>query len=297
MGALRELVERHRVATPPNVVAARLRANGRLLATPTRGVWEFAPAAHAGPIGHANPTLPLAAALAANPGLRAALTHTGAAWAHGYADRTPARLDVAVPHASHPPAGLACATRVAYFDARLPTERLKGVPVLAPASLLAHLSESPTAVRSWTTVTQWLPELAGGLECETLLRELEGRTTATRVRAGYLLAGLRRDLAELVRHEVGPVVRFGPRDGDVRRHDSTWRVNDTALPSGPTTWARYERGSVPAAAAGASADREPADAARRDARGDDVAPLGRRRGLPAAVGRSRRGRSPDPSRR
>lgn len=237
MGMLRELVQRHGVATPANVVAARLRTHGWLLPTPTRGVWEFAPAAHAGPVGHANPTLALAAAVAADPALHAALTHTAAAWAHGYADRAPSRLDVAVPFESRAPAGLAHATHLTRFDAHLSPQRLKGVPVLAPASLLVHLAESPTAVRSWSTVVEWLPELAADLDRDALPTELEGRTVATRVRAGYLLSGLRPDLADLVRDDVGAVVRFGARSDAVRRHDSTWRVNDTALPSHPTTWA------------------------------------------------------------
>lgn len=236
MRDLRRLVQRHGVATSANVVAARLRTHGWLLPTPARGVWEFAPAAHAGPVGHANPTLPLAAAHAAHPLLRAALTHTAAAWAHGYADRAPSRLDVAVPQESRPPAGLARTTHLTRFDARLSPQTLKGVDVLGPASVLVHLVESPAAVRSWTTVIEWLPELAADLDRDTLATELDGRTVATRVRAGYLLSGLRPDLADLVRHDVGAVVRFGPRADAARRHDSTWRVNDSALPSDPTTW-------------------------------------------------------------
>lgn len=73
MPTLRDLLERHGVATPANVVAARLRILGWLLDTGTRGVWEFSPASRAGPISRGDPTLPLSAALAAQPALPAAL--------------------------------------------------------------------------------------------------------------------------------------------------------------------------------------------------------------------------------
>lgn len=236
MDTLRALVARHRIATPANVVAARLRTHGWLLPTPVRGVWEFAPASHAGPVGRGSPTLPLAAARTGRPSLPAALTHSSAAWAHGYADRAPARLDVVLPHGEQPPVALSRATHVTHFDAHLAPVLLKGVPALGAASLVVHLAERPTAVRAWTTVVEWLPELAADLLSETLLVELAGRTAATRVRTGYLLSGLRPDLADLVRSDVGPVVRFGGRNTSLRRHASTWRVNDTALPSDPTTW-------------------------------------------------------------
>src|SRR5664280_2847162 len=53
------------VATEPKMVADRLRKLGWLLPTGTAGVWEFAPAAHAGPIGHGGQFLGLRVALAA----------------------------------------------------------------------------------------------------------------------------------------------------------------------------------------------------------------------------------------
>ena len=52
---LREIVARHQLGTSPKVVAARLRQAGWLLPTGRRGVREFAPGAHAGPIGHGDP--------------------------------------------------------------------------------------------------------------------------------------------------------------------------------------------------------------------------------------------------
>jgi hypothetical protein len=49
------LAEEAGLRTPAKVVAARLRATGWLLPTGQRGVYEFAPGAHAGPYGHGDP--------------------------------------------------------------------------------------------------------------------------------------------------------------------------------------------------------------------------------------------------
>jgi len=236
MPMLRELAARHHIGSPPNVVAARLRALGWLLDTGTRGVWEFAPAAHAGPIGRGDPLLPLRTALTADPGLPAALAMSAAAWAHGYADRVPGRLDVALSPGARVPAALARATHVTPFAANLLPTTVRGLPTHRPATILAHLATTPTAVRSWDSTTEWLPDLAADLDADDLNAELTGRPTAARVRAGYLISGLRPDLATPLRAEVGDVVRFGPRDAQPLRHSSAWRVLDSLLPSDPTTW-------------------------------------------------------------
>jgi hypothetical protein len=49
MALVRALVARHGIRTDPKLVALRLRQRGWLLETGVRGVWEFAPGAHAGP--------------------------------------------------------------------------------------------------------------------------------------------------------------------------------------------------------------------------------------------------------
>lgn len=54
---LAELRARADVRTPLRVVASRLRDRGWLLATPQRGVWEFAPAELAGPYSSKDPLL------------------------------------------------------------------------------------------------------------------------------------------------------------------------------------------------------------------------------------------------
>ncbi|MEU4360927.1 type IV toxin-antitoxin system AbiEi family antitoxin [Promicromonospora sp. NPDC023987] len=230
---LAEIVARHRLGTASKVVAARLRERGWLLSTGTKGVWEFAPGAHAGPYGHGEPTLPLQAALAARPGLPAALSLNTAAWALGYADRVPARLDVAVPPHTRVPQSLAANTNVTTYGPSLDTVSAKGAPTHRSESIVVHLASVPTTVRSWSAVLEWLPDLAADLSAERLDLELRDRPTAVRVRTGYLMSGLRPDLAEPLRADVSGPVRFGPRAAKVRRHDPSWRVLDALLQVDP----------------------------------------------------------------
>jgi hypothetical protein len=233
---LRAIVARHQLGTSPKVVAARLRQAGWLLPTGRRGVWEFAPGAHAGPIGHGDPTLPLQASLAAEPGVPAALALATAAWAHGYADRLPATLDIAVPVGTRVSAAIARVMAVSTFTTTVGYTTAKGVPCHRPESVLVHLASSPTAPRSWASTLEWLPDLAVEMTAEVFAAELEGRARAVSVRAGYLLSGLRPDLAAPLQALAGGVVRFGSRTEPLRRHAGSWRVLDYLLPSDPSTW-------------------------------------------------------------
>jgi len=232
---LRDIATRHELGTSPKVIAARLRQAGWLLPTGRRGVWEFAPGSHAGPIGHGDPTLPLRVALAA-PTLPAALALGSAAWAHGCADRVPSTLDVAVPVGTRVRAPLARAVSVSTFSTSVGYVTAKGVPCHRPESVLVHLSASPTAPRSWTSVLEWLPDLAAEADAGLFAAELGGRARAVAVRAGYLLSGLRPDLAAPLERLAGEVVRIGPRSEPLRRHVASWRVLDYLLPSDPATW-------------------------------------------------------------
>lgn len=236
MELLREIVARHQLGTSPKVVAARLREAGWLLPTGRRGVWEFAPGAHAGPVGHGDPVLPLRAALAADPDLPAALALSTAAWAHGWADRTPSRLDIAVPVGIRVGRALTGSMAVSTFTSTVGYIKIKGVPCHRPESVLVHLAASPTSPRSWAAISEWLPDLAADLTAETLTTELKGRPRAVSVRTGYLLSGLRPDLAAALRTLAGDVVRFGSRSEPMLRQVSSWRVLDYLLPSDPTTW-------------------------------------------------------------
>ena len=109
----------------------------------------------------------------------------------------------------------------------------KGVPVLRPDSILAHMAASPSRVRSWASAAEWLPDVAAEATAEGILAELRGRAATVAARLGYLLQGLRPDIAE---QSTGPSAKTwcGPR-GPLIRHDSHWQVADTLLPFDPRT--------------------------------------------------------------
>jgi predicted transcriptional regulator of viral defense system len=227
------------VATEPKVVADRLRKRGWLLPTETAGVWEFAPAAHAGPIGHGDPFLGLRAALAARPSLDAAVCLTSALRVRGLADRAPDRLEVAIGKGVPAPAGLRRAARVVVFAASLTPEQLAGVPVHQPASILVHLADRPADVRGWGAIADALPELASVVSSADIDTELAGRPRSVRVRLAYLTQGAAPDLADHLvppsqRGRDMPKVWFGPR-GALKRHSARFSVADTLLPFDPMT--------------------------------------------------------------
>jgi len=237
MADLAELVERAGIGTEPRLVAARLRERGWLLPTGTRGVWEFAPAAHAGPIGHGDLYLPLRAALAGRPTLNAAVCLASAMRAHGLAERAPDRLEVAVPRGTSVPEGLRRRARVVMFEAQLPLYLLNGVPVHVTATVLVHLAARPADVRGWGDIPDTLADLVATTEPADIDREIAGRPRSVRVRLAYLLQGIAPDLASrLLPPEEGgrsaPKVWFGPR-GPLKRHSNRFSVADTLLPFDP----------------------------------------------------------------
>lgn len=230
---LAHLADAHGVRTPAKVIAARMRERGWLLPTARRGVYEFAPAAVAGPFSRHDPVTPLRAFLATEPAARVALTFQAAAWAHGIARRVPSRIEVA---AAKPALAkrLPVVVDASVFDPRLPYEGAKGVPVLAFESILVHMAGHPTDVRSWPSALEWLPEVAGAASWLDLDTELRGRPVSVCARTGYLLSGLRPDLADRVRRTttLRGKTWFGPRRALVR-HDARWEVADTILPFDP----------------------------------------------------------------
>jgi len=231
---LANILAEKQIETEVRVVAARLRNLGWLLATNQRGVWEFAPAEMAGPYSRNNPVMPLQAFLIQYPDSECALTFQAGAWALDFADRIPATLEVAVPDlkiAKKLPDSLMSTV----FRPVLPTVLIKEVSVLAVESIFINMTAKPNDVRSWVSTVEWLPELASTLSWENLNKELTNRTAATKARTGYLLQGLRPDLAELIYAMFPPQTKtwFGPRK-KLRRHNNRWLVADTLLPFDPT---------------------------------------------------------------
>jgi hypothetical protein len=199
-------------------------------------VWEFVPAEAAGPYSRHDPVMPLKSYLAAHPADRIALTLQAGAWAHGLANRVPSNPEVAVAAGTvlrRLPATLAPSV----FNPALPTTEARGVPVLAAESILVHMAVRPTDVRSWASAVEWLPDLAAQAAWDCLSVELVARPRSVAVRTGYLLQGLRPDLAAQIA-QTAPVtsrVWFGPR-GKMFRYDTSWLVADTLLPSDPRRW-------------------------------------------------------------
>lgn len=232
LAGLARIADEAGIRTPARVVAHRLRERGWLLPTGLSGAWEFAPAAHAGPIGRGGPLIPIRAALALEPDLPVALALGSAVWAHGLADRAPERAEVAVaPHASVP-VGLRRGARVVRYAAGLGPQRLKQVPTHRLETVLVHLATKPVHVTSWGAVAEWLPDAAAEADEAKVWRELAGRATAARTRLAYLLQGVWPDLAEQLRQDPAAKVWMGPR-GTLRRHSEHWRVADTILPFDP----------------------------------------------------------------
>jgi hypothetical protein len=242
LAELTDLIDRVGVGTEPRVVAARLRRLGWLLPTETAGVWEFAPAAHAGPIGHGDQFIELRAALAARPSLDAAVCLVSALAARGLTDRAPDRLEIAIRTRDSVPQGLRRAARVLIFGANLAPQWSSGIPVHQPATILVHLAARPTDVRSWGAIAEALPELLEVSAPAEIDAELAGRPRSVQVRLAYLVQGIAPDLADrLVPPDEGgrsaSKVWFGPR-ASLKRHSSRFSVADTLLPFDPASLRR-----------------------------------------------------------
>jgi hypothetical protein len=163
------------------------------------------------------------------------LTFQAAAWANGLADRGSTRVEVAAATAQDA-RRLRGEFDVSVFAPRLGYVTAKEVPVLRPDSILAHMAASPSRVRSWASAAEWLPDVAAEATATGVITELRERSATVAARIGYLLQGLRPDIAEQI---TGPSTKtwFGPR-GRLIRHDSHWQVADTLLPFDPRTLER-----------------------------------------------------------
>ena len=226
---LDELVRTAGIRTATRTVATRLRERGWLLPTGQRGVWEFAPAAVAGAYSRGGHTRLLRSVLVRSD-IACGLTFQAAAWALDLADRAPSRIEVAAASARDA-RRLPQALDVSVFAPKLKYLAAKGVPVLHPTSLLVHMAASPGRVRSWSSALEWFPDVTAEVAVKDVLAELDGRPATVSARLGYLLQGLRPDIADQL---TVPSTKtwFGPRR-KVVRHDSAWQIADTLLPFDP----------------------------------------------------------------
>lgn len=233
---LAHLAAESQLRTPAKVLAARLRAAGWLLPTAQRGVYEFAPGAHAGPYGHGDPFIDLRAALLVGHqpsvvALRSAL------WLHGLADRAPDRHEVAVPIGAAVPEPIRRSMRVTYFSGRLPAAAIEQLPVQQPATILVQLATKPGDVRGWTTFAEALSELTARSSAEDLEEELRHRPSTVRPRLAYLLSGVAPQLAERVQPTKPAKVTWFGSSRVSRRFDTRFNVADGLLPFDPRTLA------------------------------------------------------------
>lgn len=215
-------------------VAQRLRDYGWLLPTSVRGVWEFAPGELAGAISSGDALLPLKAIITRFPDLKCGLTFQSAAWAYGLADRVPSRIEVAFA-TERPPIAARRSLAAFSFKPVLPYSWIDSTPALAVESILVHMALQPTSVRSWSGALEWLPNLAFEAVPDRILEELAGRAGTVSARMGYLLSGLRPDIARSIHERFPPTsrTRFGPRTPSTRSNEF-WLMTDTLLPFDPT---------------------------------------------------------------
>ena len=234
MTDIAKLIEAENIRTPARIVAARLRESGWLIPTDVRGVWEFASAEVAGAYSSCDPLLGLRSYLIKHPKTLCGLTFQSAAWAYGYADRIPTRPEVAVKDANISRA-LPTSLSTSIFSPALKYENIKNVPVLTRESVIVHMCEKPSAVRSWESALEWLTEMAMDLSPEKIMEELTDRPQSVKARTGYLVKGLRKDISDLVYEKYRPKNKtwFGPRRG-LLRHDNKWLIADTLLPFDPS---------------------------------------------------------------
>lgn len=258
------LATRAGLKTPPAVVADRLRRRGWLLPTGQRGMYEFAPGAHAGPYGHGDPFLTFRAARTSRE-FDASIALQSALWLHGLSDRAPNKHELAAAPDAAVPESVLREMRVVRFRALLEPKLVNGLPVHHAASVLVHLAAKPAAVRNWPVFAESLAELValatstdevsesaeprgtrrhtdhpdgrrGGddAELERLRVELVGRSRATTVRLAYLLSGVAPEVANRLQPRPATgVVYFGPRRPS-RRFSARFNVADTLLPFDPT---------------------------------------------------------------
>lgn len=257
------LATRAGLKTPPAVVADRLRRRGWLLPTGQRGMYEFAPGAHAGPYGHGDPFLTFRAARTSRE-FDASIALQSALWVHGLSDRAPNKHELAAAPDAAVPESVMREMRVVRFRALLEPKFVNGLPVHHAASVLVHLAAKPAAVRNWSVFAESLAELValatstdevsesaerngtrrlaehpdrrrGGAdaELERLRVELVGRSRATTVRLAYLLSGVAPEVANRLQpRPAAGVVYFGPRRPS-RRFSARFNVADALLPFDP----------------------------------------------------------------
>lgn len=244
---LAEMMRALGIRGAPRRAAFRLREHGWLLPTGVRGAYEFAPAERAGPISEGDALLGMRAILAENPALPVAAALGTALALQNITDRTPDIPELALPMAQTTPRPLRRAeVRILHFDWTLPTQRIRGVPVHRPATVLVHLAHRPSDVRSWAAMLEVLPDIVAAATQDEIAKELRGRPHATHVRLAYLTQSVAPALASALGITPAGKVWFGRR-GPLLQHDAVWNVADTILPFAPKALSPTQTSELPSA--------------------------------------------------
>ncbi len=231
---IRRIAEDHGFASSARDIAWRLRRHGWLLTTETSGIWEFAPAAHAGPYSRGDVFAELDGALSRNPGQDLRIALVSALWIHGWTERPPSRHEVSASRDAKVSSGLRRSYRIVRFDSHLPpAKQRRRTPVEAPPTILAHIATNPAHVSTWEAIEFALADLVENTAADQLREEASGRPAAVSARLGYLLHGI---APKLVRNAglkpARQLVRFGSEPASLR-FNSQWNVADTILPFDP----------------------------------------------------------------
>jgi hypothetical protein len=166
-----------------------------------------------------------------DPEAPVAVAFESAVWELGHSSHQPTGPVLAHRPGWRPPPALdACAVT---FDWRLPTKRVRGLPVWTEATILVAAAERPSAQGNWGNADDWLPETCRAVSSDDILTEAEGRRISTLTRLGYLAewAG-REDIADTIEALLPsrlPVTFLGPRTRR-DRWSRRWHVYDAFLP-------------------------------------------------------------------
>ena len=232
---IRRIAEDHGFSSSARDIAWRLRKHGWLLPTATSGIWEFAPAAHAGPYSRGDVFAELDGVLSRNPGQDLRIALVSALWIHGWTERPPSKHEVSASRDAKVPSGLRRRYRIVRFDSHLPPakQRRRQTPVEAPATILAHIATHPAHISTWEAIEFALADLAENTTADELREDVRGRPAALSARLGYLLPGIEpRLVRDAGLKPARQLVRFGSAPAS-RRFNSNWNVADTILPFDP----------------------------------------------------------------
>ena len=229
---LREVAAKAQSPLSPDVLAERLVRHGWLLPLRKRDSWEFAPAARAGRYRSGDQWIELRAVLEHEPDAPVAVAFESAVWELGHSSHQPAVPVIA--HLRGWRAPRALDTRSATYEWRLPTRRIRGLPVWSEPTIVVAAAHRPAVQGNWANAEEWLGGTFRAATAEDVLTEAAERGNSTLARLGYLAEWSgRADIADAVGPLLPPrppVTFLGPR-GRRGRWNKRWRVYDGLLPN------------------------------------------------------------------